>query len=92
MATINISLPNTLSRKIDLLREHKGYATRSELIRELLRERLAQEPGFEIFKKPSLELIKEDLKHTGRYNAQFIKSVINGLKKSSLYADKHKSA
>lgn len=92
MATINISLPDTLSHKIDLLREHMGYATRSELIRELLRERLAQEDGFQVFEKPSLESIKKDLKSTSKYNDRFVKSVINGLKKSSLYADNHKVA
>lgn len=84
MATINISLPNKMATQLDSLKTHRGYATRSELVRELLRERLLQEPNFEVFDKPSLDTVAKDLAATG-YNKKFIKSVVGGLKKSSLY-------
>lgn len=87
MATINISLPTKMATQLDSLKTHRGYATRSELVRELLRERLSQESNFEVFSKPSLNTVAKDLAETGKYNPEFIKSVIGGLKKSSLYAD-----
>lgn len=89
MATINISLPNKMATQLDSLKTYRGYATRSELVRELLRERLSQEPSFEFFKKPSLDAVAKDLTETGKYNPEFIKSVMSGLKKSSLYAGKN---
>jgi len=37
MQTVNISLPKTLSKKVDSIVEKEGYGSRSELFRELLR-------------------------------------------------------
>lgn len=87
MATINISLPTKMATQLDQLKTHRGYATRSELVRELLRERLSQEPDFEVFRKPSLDTVAKDLAETGKYDQEFIKSIVSGLKKSSIYAD-----
>lgn len=89
MTTINISLPTTLARQLDSLRDFKGYATRSELVRELLRERLSQEHDFKKFDNPPLETVEKDLRKTGKYNDEFIASVINGLKKSSFYGNRY---
>ena len=89
MATINISLPNKMAVRLDEIKEYRGYATRSELVRELLRERLLQETNFEVFEKPSLKTVAGDLAETGKYNKEFIEGVVDGLKKSSLYAGKH---
>lgn len=40
---VNISLPKELSREIDKLLERGHYSTKSEFLRELIRERLAEE-------------------------------------------------
>ncbi len=43
MTVVSISLPEELLRKLDSYMEIKGYASRSELIRELIREHLEAE-------------------------------------------------
>lgn len=76
-----------MARTINRLGRSKGYASRSELIRDLLREKLEQEASeFEVFEKRPLSQIRRELVRTGRYNKQFINSVLKGLKRSSVYA------
>lgn len=94
MHTLNISLPEKLSVKIDRIVEEEGYASRSEFIRTLLRlyfqltkaEAKLTQPFFVPFKKRPLVKVRRELEKTGFYNKSFIKSVISGLKKSSVYA------
>lgn len=86
MATINISLPTKMAKTINQLSRTRGYASRSELIRDLLREKLNQESAqFEVFDKRSLSQIRRELTKTGKYNKQFIESVVKGFKQSSVY-------
>lgn len=40
---VNISLPKELSREIDKLLEKGHYSTKSEFLRELIRERIAED-------------------------------------------------
>lgn len=91
MYTINISLPKILYQKVDKLIAQEGYASRSEFFRTLIRiysvlkdEKLNL---LEFEKKPLTEVEKELIK-TNCYNQAFVKSIIYGLKKSSLYANK----
>ncbi len=45
MTIISISIPDELLKKLDAYMELKGYASRSELIRELIREHIESEPA-----------------------------------------------
>ena len=85
MTTITISLPNELAEKIDKASEVKGFATRSEFFRDLLRRYFTKEIPFNLFDKKPIDEIESDLLETGKYSRKFIKSVISGLKKSSVY-------
>lgn len=93
MQTLNISLPKKLSLKVDELVEEEGYASRSEFFRTLLRLYLQladtkiTSPYLVPFKKRPLAKVKEELESSGLYKKEFIKSVISGLAKSSLYAN-----
>lgn len=40
---INISLPQELNREIEKVMKKKRYSTKSEFLRELIRERIAEE-------------------------------------------------
>lgn len=94
METLNISLPKKLSIKVDEIVEKEGYASRSEFFRTLLRLYLQlvgvkvkpSLPFFVPFKKQPLSKIKRELGKAGVYKKGFVKSVISGLSKSSLYA------
>jgi len=91
MYTINISLPKQLYQKVDTIIKEEGFASRSEFFRTLIRV-------YSVLKGKNLELmefsprplseIEMEMEKTGKYNSDFIKSVVSGLKKSSLYADK----
>lgn len=87
MPTMNISVPKPMARRINSLARTKGYASRSEFVRDLLREQL-EEFSFAPFERRPLPEIKHELAKTGRYRPQFIESVIKGLKKSSPYANR----
>lgn len=93
MATVTISLPDQIAKRVDLEAKKQGFATRSEFVRSLLRRYFSpatEELRFEPFIPKPLEEIEEDLKNTGKYNEKFIKSVIKGLKEnSSYYASKN---
>lgn len=85
MTTFTISLPNQLADHVDRETVKRGFATRSEFIRDLLRRVLYGDMTFEPFTTKPLGEIKKDLKNTGKYNQSFINSVVAGLQKSSLY-------
>lgn len=87
MTTVTISLPDQIAERVDLEARKQGFATRSEFVRSLLRKHFTdrEELKFEPFTPRPLEEIEEDLRSTGKYNKKFIKSVINGLSKSSFY-------
>ncbi|OGY32135.1 MAG: hypothetical protein A3A61_02790 [Candidatus Woykebacteria bacterium RIFCSPLOWO2_01_FULL_43_14] len=93
MATVTISLPDQIAKKIDLEAKKQGFATRSEFIRSLLREKLYQETHqeelvLEPFVPRPLEEIEDGLRKTGLYNEKFIRSLVKGLSTSSFYANK----
>lgn len=85
MATMTISLPNQIAEKIDAETVEKGFATRSEFFRSLLRKYFTEELEFEKFQSVPLENVKADLAKTGKYSKEFIDSVTKGLAKSSKY-------
>jgi len=82
MATLSISLPQQLISQIDTVLQDSGFSTRSEFIRNLLRNYFSQN-RLEVFTKHPLHEIKSDLVKTGKYNQKFIDSVVEGLRKSS---------
>lgn len=93
MRTVNVSLPDSLATEVDTIVGEGGYASRSEFFRTLLRFHIlldSEKNAKDIlalapFVKKPLSEIKLALLATGRYNSDFIKSVISGLKKSSVY-------
>lgn len=92
MATVTISLPDQIAKKVDLEAKSQGFATRSEFIRSLLRKYFSGEAKGELtfkeYKHKPLAEVRDDLSKTGKYNKKFIDSVIKGLSKSSIYEDK----
>ena len=87
MTTITISLPDQIAEQVDEETKIKGFSTRSEFVRSLLRKYFVKdEVKFEVFEPRPLEEVKFELAKTGKYNQKFIDSVVNGLKKSSRYA------
>lgn len=97
MDTINISLPYPLSSQIDTIVRREGYASRSEFFRTLLRLYLhlttisTSKKAIQLlpFEKKPLPEIEKDFLATGKYSKAFVKSVITGLKESSLYQDEN---
>lgn len=86
MATLTISLPKQIASKIDTEAEKRGFATRSEFIRNILRQYFAEEKlEFEPFEARPISEIKLELAKTGKYSQDFIESVTRGLAKSSKY-------
>lgn len=90
MRTINFSVPESLSNKIDELLEREDYASRSELLRTALRiflilEEKSDVPLLSSFVRRPLEEIKQGLASAG-YKPEFIESVVEGLRKSSVYS------
>ncbi len=86
MATVTISLPDQIAKKVDEEAKKQGLSTRSEFVRSLLRKYFTvEELKFEVFDPRSIDEIKLDLAKTGKYNQEFIESVTKGLSKSSIY-------
>ncbi len=86
MATVTISLPDQIAKKVDEEAKKQGFSTRSEFVRSLLRKYFTvEELKFEVFDPRSIDEIKLDLAKTGKYNQEFIESVTKGLSKSSIY-------
>jgi len=86
MTTMTISLPDPIARQVDGETRTKGFATRSEFFRALLRRYFTNEIAFEPFRPRPLAEIRKDLEKTGKYNKKFISSVMEGLSGSSWYA------
>ncbi len=86
MTTMTISLPDPVAKQVDGETRTKGFATRSEFFRALLRRHFTGEVEFEPFVPRPLAEIRKDLEKTGKYNEKFITSVIRGLSRSSWYA------
>ena len=86
MATLTISLPKQIATKIDSETKKLGFSTRSEFIRNILRQYFSEgELKFEPFETRPIEQIKLELAKTGKYTQDFIESVTKGLAKSSRY-------
>lgn len=90
MATVTISLPDQIAKKVDAEAKSQGFATRSEFVRSLLRKYFSQVKKLEFlpFEKKPLGEIRAEFEKTGKYNKKFIDSLIEGLSKSSIYEDK----
>ncbi len=89
MSTITISLPNQITKRVDLEAKKQGFATRSEFIRSLIRRYFgSEELTFEEFVPRPLTEIKKEFEKTGKYDEKFIDSLMRGLKESSLYESK----
>ncbi len=82
---MTISLPNQIAKQIDTEAQKKGFATRSEFIRSLLRKYFTSELEFKEFETIPLEKLKADLAKSGKYSEKFIESITQGLAKSSKY-------
>jgi len=86
MATVTISLPDQVAKKVDVEAKNQGFATRSEFVRDLLRKYFAGDDlKFETFIPRPITEIKLELARTGKYSQEFIESVTKGLQKSSAY-------
>lgn len=92
MRTINISLPDNLAQQLDTVAAVRGFASRSEFLRDLLRKYLGGEKEDKfplpviVYKKKPLVKVRREMEATGKYNKKFIDSVIRGLARSSIYA------
>lgn len=90
MATVTISLPDHIAKKIDEETKQAGFATRSEFVRSIIRQHFSdrEETVFDEFKPVPLKKLRKDFEKTGKYNKKFINSLIKGLKTSSFYDHK----
>lgn len=89
MATVTISLPDQIAKKVDSEAKKQGFATRSEFVRSLIRKYFGpEELDFKPFVPRPLEEIEDSFRRTGKYNEKFIKSLVKGLSRSSFYANK----
>lgn len=92
MRTINISLPDRLAQQLDVAATVRGFASRSEFLRDLLRKYFERESEAKfplpviVYKKKSLSEVRRGMEATGKYNKKFIDSVVRGLARSSVYA------
>lgn len=94
MRTINISLPDKLAEQLDAVATVRGFASRSEFLRNLLRKYLEDDDETKfplpvlVYKKKPLSEVRREMEATGKYNKKFIDSVVRGLARSSVYAGK----
>lgn len=89
MTTVTISLPTQTAKQVDTEAKKQGFATRSEFIRSLIRKYFgSEELVLEEFVSRPLDEIRKEFEKTGKYKKKFIKSLIRGLKESSLYEGK----
>lgn len=94
MVTLNISLPQKLAQQVDLQVASGEFASRSEFIRTLLRLYEAMTGKTQVaplefieFKKRPIKEIEAEFLATGKYSKKFVKGIIAGLSKSSVYAN-----
>jgi len=98
MATINISLPNTLAFELDAMVKRFSFSNRSEFIRSLLRRvftdtALLQESAVWPFTVPSTrskKTVMAEFKKTGKYSKDFIEDLNKGLDNSKFVKKKKK--
>jgi Arc/MetJ-type ribon-helix-helix transcriptional regulator len=91
---MNISITDDQAVLVDRLTRKYDFANRSELFRTLLRL-VSRQPqvlhgvGLELieFKKRPLREIEQGMVATGKYSKKFVKSIIDGLQDSSVYAN-----
>ncbi len=92
MATVTISLPDQIAKRVDTEAKNQGFSTRSEFIRSLLRKYFVEESSeklvFQEFQPKPLEEIRSTFEKTGKYKKEFIDDLIKGLSASSAYANK----
>lgn len=86
MTTMTISLPEHVASQVASETRKQGFATRSEFIRSLLRQYFVNEVPLQPFVARPLGEIRGELASTGKYSEKFIKCVVKGLSKSSVYA------
>lgn len=86
MRTLTISLPGQIATRVDAETREKGFATRSEFIRTLLRRYFEAGSSFEVFLPRPLAEVKGELTKSGRYSRKFVAGVTRGLARSSIYA------
>ena len=95
MSTMNISITDDQAKLVDKLTQEYDFANHSEFFRAILRL-ISQKPTvlrdtapveFVEFKKRPLEEIEEKMMATGKYSKRFVRSIIEGLKESSVYAN-----
>lgn len=95
MATINISLPNTLAFELDAMVKRFSFSNRSEFIRSLLRRvftdtALLQESAVWPFTVPSTrskKTVMAEFKKTGKYSNVFMKDLKEGLNNSKYFKE-----
>jgi len=87
MTTFTISLPDQLAEAVDKETVTRGFATRSEFFRDLLRRFFPKVTPMDSFVAYPLKQMRNDMEKSGKYKKAFIDSVIAGLSKSSAYAD-----
>ena len=85
MATMTISLPARFVSQINIEAKNQG-ATRSEFFRTLIRKYFTERAEFKPFVRIPLKQLESELKKSGKHNDKFIKSVVKGFSKSSVYA------
>lgn len=89
-AVINVRIDPKIKRQAQKTATEIGVSL-SDVINASLREFVRKKTvtfrsqEFDVFVRRPLEEIKVDLARTGKYSESFIKSVISGLKKSSVY-------
>lgn len=92
MRTINISLPDSLAQQLDAATAVRGFASRSEFLRDLLRKYLEGKETAKfplpivVYRKQPLDKVRRDMEASGKFNKKFVGSVIKGLARSSVYA------
>lgn len=95
--TFNISLPQTLANQVDAQIASGEFASRSEFFRTLLRlygtitqtvtKHKADPIEFVEYKKVPLKQVEEEFMATGKYSKKFVKGIVEGLRRSSVYAN-----
>lgn len=92
MRTVNISLPDQLAQELDAAAALRGFASRSEFLRDLLRKHFEGEDKAKfplpvvVYNKKPLDEVRREMEASGKYNKKFIDSVVKGLARSSVYA------
>ncbi len=94
MQNININLTTEQAKLVDKATQEKGFSSRSEFFRSLLRYIFIHSPrvltkldavNFEQPTTKNTNKIIADLEASGRYNQAFLNSVAKGLKKSEYF-------